>query len=138
MGDAERRAFLTEGTRTGKLAIVRRDGSPSVVPVWFVLDGDELIFTTGAETVKGRALRRDSRAAVCVDIEHSPYAYVQVAGRVEISTDPDELLEWATRIAARYTGAERAEEVGRENAGEGELLVRLRPERIVAIDFGDD
>jgi PPOX class probable F420-dependent enzyme len=130
-------AFLTEGTRTGKLATVRADGSPHVVPIWFVLDGEDLVFTTAADTVKGKALRRDGRAAVCVDMELPPFAYVMVAGEVEISEDLDEMLLWATRIAARYEGSERAEEFGRRNAVAGELLVRLRPSRVVAIDYVD-
>ena len=138
MSDEEARAFLAEGSRTGKLATVRADGSPHVVPIWFVLDGDDLVFTTAADTVKGKALRRDGRVAICVDMERSPFAYVMVAGRVEISEDLDEMLRWATRIAARYEGEERAEDFGRRNAVAGELLVRLRPSRIVAIDYVDE
>jgi PPOX class probable F420-dependent enzyme len=137
MSAEEARAFLAEGTRTGKLATVRTDGSPHVVPIWFVLDGDDLVFTTAADTVKGRALRRDGRAAICVDLERPPFAYVMVAGTVEISDDLDEMLSWATRIAARYEGADRADEFGRRNAVAGELLVRLRPSRVVAVDYVD-
>ncbi len=137
MSESERRAFLEEGTRTGKLAVVRKDGSPRVVPIWFVLDGDDLVFTTAADSVKGKALLRDGRAAICVDLERPPYAYVQVAGPVEISTDLEEMLGWATRIAARYEGEEQAEEFGRRNAVEGELLVRLKAERVVAVDYVD-
>jgi len=137
MSDDERRAFLSDGTRTGKLAIVRKDGSPHVVPVWFVLDGDDLVFTTGADTVKGKALRRDGRASICVDLERPPYAYVMVSGAVEISTDPEEMLPWTTLIAARYEGSERADDFGRRNAVAGELLVRLKPARIVALDYDD-
>ncbi len=137
MSEEEVRAFLAEGTRTGKLATVRKDGSPHVVPIWFVLDGDALVFTTAADTVKGRALRRDGRACICVDLEEPPYAYVQVSGQVELSEDLEEMRVWATRIAARYEGEENAESFGRRNAVEGEMLVRLRPERVVAIDFVD-
>src|SRR5205807_333836 len=61
------RAFVMEGTHTGKLATTRLDGGPHVVPVWFVLDGDDFVFTTGEATVKGRSLLRDGRAAICVD-----------------------------------------------------------------------
>jgi PPOX class probable F420-dependent enzyme len=138
MSDEERREFLAHGTRTGKLATVRRDGRPHVVPIWFVLDGDDMVFTTAADTVKGKALRRDSRAAICVDLQEQPYAYVMVEGQVELSTDLDEMLEWATRIAARYEGEENAERFGRRNAVEGEMLVRLRPSNFVAIDYIDD
>ena len=138
MSREEVRAFLAEGTRTGKLATVRKDGRPHVVPIWFVLDGDDLVFTTGAETVKGRALRRTGRAALCVDLEHPPFAYVMIEGEVEISEDLDEMLVWATRLAARYEGADRAEEFGRRNAVPGELLVRLRPASLIAREYIDE
>lgn len=131
MGDGERRAFLSSGTRTGKLATVRRDGRPHVQPVWFVLDGDDLVFTTGATTVKGRNLRRDARASLVVDDEAPPFAFVRVDGVVDLSDDLDVMLVWATRIAARYMGAERAEAYGRRNAVPGELLVRLTPTHTV-------
>ncbi|MEU9828859.1 PPOX class F420-dependent oxidoreductase [Micromonospora chersina] len=132
MSDEQWRAFVTAGTRTGKLATVRADGSPHVAPVWFVLDGDDLIFNTGRSSVKGRNLVRDPRAALSVDEEQPPYAFVTVRGTVTISEDPAESLPWSTRIAARYMGAERAEEYGRRNAVPGELLVRLRAEHVVA------
>jgi len=132
MSREEWRAFLSEGTRTGKLATVRADGRPHVAPVWFVLDGDELIFNTAANSVKGRGLRADPRAALCVDDERPPFSYVIVEGRVAISEDLPALREWATRIAARYMGADRAEEYGARNGVPGELLVRLSPDRVVA------
>src|SRR4051794_39495153 len=130
----EIRDFLTEGTRTGKLATTRRDGRPHVVPIWFVLDGDDLVFTTASRSVKGHALQRDPRACLCVDAESPPYAFVMIEGRVELSHDLDQLLVWATRIGGRYMGADRAEEFGRRNAVPEELLVRLRPEHTLAVD----
>ncbi len=133
LGDDEVRAFLTAGTRTGKLAIVRLDGSPMVVPVWFAVDDDgTLLFTTWHETIKGKALRRDGRVSLCVDEEQPPYAYVRVDGVVAITEDPEQLRAWAARIGARYMGAERGEEYGRRNGVPGELLVRVTPTRIVA------
>lgn len=76
----ERRAFLSHGTRTGKLATVRADGSPHAVPVWFVLDGDDLVFTTWHESVKARSIRRDGRMTLVVDEETFPYSFVMVEG----------------------------------------------------------
>jgi PPOX class probable F420-dependent enzyme len=132
MSDEERRAFLMHGTRTGKLATVRADGRPHVTPIWFVLDGDDLILTTGAGTVKGRNLRRDPRAAIVVDDERPPFSYVRVDGVCEIDDDLDAMLEWTTRIGGRYMGADQAEAFGRRNAVPGELLVRLVPTHIHA------
>jgi PPOX class probable F420-dependent enzyme len=133
MDRAEWHAFVSEGTRTGKLATVRRDGRPHVVPIWFVLDGDDVVFTTGAETVKGRALRRTGQASLCVDDERPPFSFVTISGPAALSEDPDELLRVGTAVGGRYMGADRAEEFGRRNAVPGELLVRLRPEHVVAL-----
>lgn len=132
MSEDEWRAFLAEGTRTGRLATVRANGAPHVAPIWFLPDGDDLVFTTGADTVKGRNLRRDPRASLCVDDDRPPYAFVLVDGTVTLSGDPGQLLHWATRIGGRYMGEDRAEEFGRRNGVPGELLVRLTPTRVIA------
>ena len=134
MTSDERRAFLLHGTRTAKLATTRRDGSPHVVPIWFVLDGGDVVFTTGASTVKGFALRRDGRVSLCVDDERPPFAYVHIDGRATISEDPAELRRFATLIGGRYMGEDRAEEFGARNGGPGELLVRVTPTRVRAVD----
>jgi PPOX class probable F420-dependent enzyme len=133
MSADEVRAFLSRGTRTAKLATTMRDGSPHVMPVWFVLEGDELVFNTHADTVKGRNLTRDPRASMLVDDEHPPFGFVHMRGRVALSKDPDELLRTATDIAGRYMGADRAAEFGARNAVTDELVVRFRPERVIAV-----
>jgi len=132
MTDEEWRAFVSNGTRTGKLSTVRADGSPHVAPIWFLLDGDDLVFNTAKTTVKGRNLARDGRVAVCVDDDRPPFAYVVLQGRARISEDLAELRLWAGRIGARYMGEERAEEFGARNGVPGELLVRVRIEKVLA------
>ncbi|MGW1029822.1 PPOX class F420-dependent oxidoreductase [Streptomyces sp. NPDC002577] len=132
MADDEWRAFVSHGTRTGKLSTVRADGGPHVTPVWFVLDGEDLVFNTGRESVKGRNLTRDGRVAVCVDDDRPPYAFVVLRGHAELSEDLDEVRRWATRIGARYMGEDRAEEFGARNGVPGELLVRVRIDQVVA------
>lgn len=130
--DPEIRDFLLEGTRTGKLSYSAADGRPLVTPVWFVLEGDRLVFNTGKNTAKGRSLARDPRVAMCVDLQEPPFAFVQVQGIAEISEDPGDLVATATTIAERYMGAERAGEIGRRNGVPGELAVRVRPVKVLA------
>ncbi|MEU7297567.1 PPOX class F420-dependent oxidoreductase [Streptomyces exfoliatus] len=132
MTDGQWRAFVSAGTRTGKLATVRDDGSAHVVPVWFLMDGDDFVFTTGKDTVKGRNLVRDSRVSLCVDDDTPPFAFVSLTGRAELSEDPVELRHWADRIGARYMGEDRADEFGARNAVPGELLVRVRVHKVFA------
>jgi PPOX class probable F420-dependent enzyme len=133
LGAAELRAFLLAGTRTAKVAVVRKDGSPLVTPVWFLPDEDgSLMFETGRTSVKGRALSRDPRVSICVEDDEPPFGFVRVDGIAELSDDHDELLSWTIRIAARYMGDDRAEEFGRRNAAPSEMLVRVRPHRVIA------
>jgi PPOX class probable F420-dependent enzyme len=132
MTPEEIRSFLAEGTRTAKLATTMADGGPHVMPVWFVLDGDDLVLTTGKGSVKGRNLVRNPRVALVIDDDRPPFAFVHIRGRATISTDPDELLRFATEIGARYMGADRGEEFGKRNAVPEELLVRVTPERVIS------
>jgi PPOX class probable F420-dependent enzyme len=118
--------------RTGKLAVTRADGSPHVAPVWVDLDGDQIVFMTSADTIKGKSILRDGRVAVCFDDECPPFSFVTVSGSTTTSTDPAELLHWATRIAGRYMGAEAADRYGRRNAVPPEMVVRLSPTNVVA------
>ena len=112
LGDPAVRDFLSHGTRTGKLSYLAASGRPLVAPVWFVVEDGSLVFNTNKDTAKGRALARDPRVSLCVDLEEPPYAFVQVQGEAELSEDPAELIRTATAIAARYMGAGRAEEFG--------------------------
>jgi PPOX class probable F420-dependent enzyme len=128
----EIRDFLSHGTRTGKLGYVAADGRPLIAPVWFVVHEDELWFNTGGGTAKGKAVARDPRLVLCVDLEEPPYAFVQVQGVATVSEDLDELVASATAIGRRYMGADRAEEFGKRNGVPGELLVKLRPTKVIA------
>ncbi len=137
MDRAEWLAFVMQGTRTGKLATVRKNGMPHVAPIWFLIDTvdgvDELVFTTGADTVKGKALARDPRLAMVVDDERPPFSFVQFEAESRVSEDLAEMLTWATRLGARYMGAEAGESFGRRNAVPGELLIRARITKVVAL-----
>lgn len=124
-------AFLSEGTRTAKLGFVAADGRPLVAPVWFVVDGQQLVFNTGRDTAKGRALTRDPRVVLCVDDDRPPFSFVQVQGTAALSEDSEEVLDTATRIGGRYMGQDRAEEFGRRNGVPGELIVRVTPTKVV-------
>src|SRR5690606_29601294 len=106
------RGFGMAGTKTGKLAVTRADGRPHVTPVWFALDGDDVVFTTHETSVKAHALRRDPRAALCVDDQRPPYSYVLIEGTATLSAELEEVLRWATLLGGRYMGEDRAEEFG--------------------------
>ena len=126
--------FLSVGTRTAKVAWVASDGRPHVAPIWFIVEDGDILFATSAEAGKSRAMRRDARVSLVVDVEEPPYAFVKVDGTVEITEDPDEVLRVATLAGGRYMGAEEAEAFGARNGVPGECLVRLRPSSIAGFD----
>ncbi len=76
-----------------------------------------------------RNLRRDPRAAICVNDETLPHSYVEIRGHVTVS---DELAEVGTPAGARYAGPEQADEFGQRNAVPGEVVVRLHPTKVIA------
>lgn len=139
MSDVEIKKFLMFGTRTAKLSTIRKDGSPHVVPIWFVLDNNDnndthIVFTTGHDSLKANNMIREPRVCICVDDQIPPFSFVKIDGIAEINQKPPRnvILKWATRIAERYMGKNNADSYGKRNSEKGELLVRIKPTRIVA------
>ena len=134
--------FLMHGTFTAKLATVRRDGSPHVVPIWFVLDGQkdrtrkgigDIVFTTYGESHKALNIQRDNRVSICVDDQTPQFSFVTIHGTAKIVRQKyNELLKWNTRIAERYMGKSNAKAYGKRNSTEGVILVRITPTKIIA------
>ena len=137
---AEFRRFLMQGTFTGKLATVKKDGSSHVVPIWFVLDKSnskgkvgDIIFTTGDTSVKANNIQRDNRVSICIDDQIPPFSFVTIFGTAKIYPyKQKEVFKWAKKIAERYMGKRNAEAYGRRNSEEGLVLVRIKPARIIA------
>jgi PPOX class probable F420-dependent enzyme len=140
MSKAEIGRFLMQGTFTGKIATVKEDGSPHVVPIWFVLVKEKnrgrvgnIMFTTGSTSVKANNIQRDNRVSICIDDQIPPFSYVTIFGSAKIYPyKQKEVLKWATKIAERYMGKSYAEVYGRRNSEEGLVLVRIKPLRIIA------
>ncbi|MCC6612605.1 MAG: PPOX class F420-dependent oxidoreductase [Anaerolineae bacterium] len=133
MSKAEYLAFLSAPARCGKLATVRPDGRPHVVPIWFIVDGEDLIFTSGPASVKVRNIEHNPHVAICVDDDAVPYHYVSLEGQVSlVSSDVEDCRRWATRIGGRYMGADRAAEFGDKFAEAGEWVYRLVFDKVIA------
>jgi len=122
---------MRSGSKTGKLATVRKDGSPHIAPIWFEFDDetDDIIFLTGEETVKATNMGREPRVSIVVDTEEFPFGWARADG-VVVSMDEDRLLHWATETCRRYVGEDRADEFGARNGVPGELVVRVKVARL--------
>ena len=140
MSKAEVARFLMQGTFTGKLATVKKDGSPHVVPIWFVVKngkgrgkGGNIILTTGDTSVKANNIQHNDRVSICIDDQKPPFSFVTIHGTAKIIPyKQKEVLEWATKIAGRYVGKKNAKTYGEVNSGEGAVLVRIKPTKVIA------
>jgi PPOX class probable F420-dependent enzyme len=140
MSKAEIRRFLKQGTFTGKLATIKKDGGSHVIPIWFVVDNEnnksrvgDIIFTTSSASVKANNIRRNNRVSICIDDQIPPFSFVTIFGAAKISPyRQKEFLKWATKIAERHMGKRNATAYGRRNSGEGAVIVRIKPTRILA------
>lgn len=142
MSKMEIKKFLMHGTFTAKLATVKKNGSPHIVPIWFVLDDTkdrttkkigDIILTTYEDSLKARNIERDNRISICIDDQTPQFSFVTISGTAKIFRDKqNELLKWATKIAGRYMGKSNAKAYGERNSTEGAVLVRIRPTKIIA------
>jgi PPOX class probable F420-dependent enzyme len=102
----EIRTFLLQGTFTGKLGTINKNGTAPVVPIWYTVDEDDnIIFNTGDNSAKAKNIRRDNRVRLCVDDQTPLFSFVTIDGIAEIIiSDPSKVYKWAKIIASRYTG----------------------------------
>jgi PPOX class probable F420-dependent enzyme len=132
MSNDEWRQFVTEGPRLGNVAICRPPGTPHVTPICFVVDGDELIFTTHPGSVKGRSVAPGGRVAVCVSGEEYPFRFAMIEGESTLSPDPDELLQVGQAIGRRYYPSQDPAEFAQSLASAGFAVVRVRITNVIA------
>ncbi len=130
-------AFLA-APRHAVVAVLRRDGTPQLSPIWYLCENDRLYFSIFVESAKYRQLRRDPRIALCIDGGHPDARAVMIYGTAKLIEDEGpwrEDLEW--RILLRYHESEAQarryqEEIAEQGRG---ALVVVTPERIVGRDY---
>ena len=106
---AERDAFLQERGHLARLATLQADGSPSVVPVWFVYEDGKIIITPRKYSAFWANVQRDARVAITIDEEAGLYRKVLVEGKAEVLYPLGHDDEWRDiyrRITLRYVDEE--------------------------------
>ncbi len=122
----EQRAFL-EAKRVGVLGTVNPSGSPHLTVMWYLLDGDEIVFNTAAGRRKEGNLERDQRVSLLV-CDEGGYKYMRIDGRVTIVTDHETTQNDIRRLASRYYGDEaRVERAVRDNFGKQRRITYRLP-----------
>lgn len=127
-------AFISD-RRVAVLATAGAGGAPSMMPVWYLYENGEFIVRTGANSVKARHIRRNPAVALLVQEERPPYAYATAYARATVEPD---IAGLDRTIAERYLGGFADAYLQSADAHVEEVVLRLRPERIVSSNFGAD
>jgi PPOX class probable F420-dependent enzyme len=137
MSDQDARAFLEAG-RDLQVASINRDGTPHLVTMWYLVDGDTTAFWTYAKSQKVMNLRRDPRITVLVATgeRYDDLKGVSISGHAEIVDDPEEIQRFGEQVFERYWGpiTDDAVREGVRHMGAKRVIVRVVPERTVSWD----
>jgi PPOX class probable F420-dependent enzyme len=133
---AARRMFA--GLPTMSVATLNRDGSPHVVPLWFVWPEDAVYVSTRREGRTWRNASRDPRVAMTIDLGRAwvEIAGLEIRGRAELlpAEHPDmrqPISAWHEKYRPLLSGdgfSRLAEEI------RGLAFLRVAPERVAAWD----
>ena len=117
-----------KGKHFGKLGTLKKDGSPHVTPIWYLLEDGRLFVNTTTSRVKYHNIRRDPRVSFLVD---DGYPYVMIEGRARIAEERDGKKDIET-LAIRYTGEEAGRKAARERYWKDQRVsIEIIPEKII-------
>jgi nitroimidazol reductase NimA-like FMN-containing flavoprotein (pyridoxamine 5'-phosphate oxidase superfamily) len=139
MSRSEREAFLA-GVHVGVVSMTEPGRGPLTVPIWYgYTPGGELWIVTERSSRKGRLLEKGERFSLVAQTEAPPYQYVSVEGPI-VAIEPSQLERDERPLAQRYLGREGGdryiEATGGAAARGDNIVVRMRPERWLTVDYG--
>ena len=131
--DDQQRAFL-QSHRLCVIGVDRRTGPPSLTPVYYVMDGDDLLISTTSTRAKTKLIRRNPEVSLCVLHEEFPFPYLTVFGRGRIEEDgaADLMARVGAAMGAPPLTPETRAALEQRAAQEGRIVLRVTPERVIS------
>lgn len=126
----EVRAFLS-APRIARLATLDDEGYPHVVPIWYGLEGDDIVFMTDRDTTKSRNAAARSKGAVCIGGGKDDDAGYLLRGDLSVYTDEGHAV--MLRILYHYEDKARADQMAAEWANDDVVVIRLTPRKITRV-----
>ena len=99
---------LLQSKIPARLAYNWTDGTPRVVPIWFVWNGREIVICSPAEAPKVKAMRDGAHVALTIDNDTLPHKVLLIRGTVRVDVVDGIAPEYAA-AAHRYLGDEGGE-----------------------------
>ncbi len=134
MTETEKQEFLAD-LHVGVLSLNDNSKGPLTAPIWYDYEpGGELWFITEPNSLKGKLLEVGVRLSLVAQLEEPPYKYVSVEGPVVSIDESSE--EDLLAMAVRYLGETGGKRYTENNSSSGGVLVRVKPERWLSVDYG--
>ena len=132
LNEREIDAFLAERGHLARIATVKSDGAPSVVPVWFIYENGSILITPRKNSEFLANVRREPRVAITIDEDASAYRKVLFEGAAKILYQPGEDRKWDDtyrRIACRYIDEDSADRYLSETLDQPRALIGVERAR---------
>lgn len=135
MSREEREAFLA-GLHVGVISVAEEGRAPLSAPIWYDYEpGGALWVITHPTSRKGRLLEATGRYSLVAQAEQMPYRYVSVEGPV-VEVRESNREKDLRPMARRYLGDDFGDQYVESQAGEGDRVYVMRPERWLTVDYG--
>jgi PPOX class probable F420-dependent enzyme len=114
-----------------RFSTVRPDGYPHTVPVWFFLEGDDLLVFALSETRKVKNALANPKGCLSIGGDPPSSPGYLIDGDLTVEDDPDHVV--AARITRHYEPPEEAEADLAAWRDETFSVLRLKPKRVVKV-----
>lgn len=137
MTPEEQHAFLDAG-RDLQVASLNADGTPHLVTMWYLREGEDLTFWTYAKSQKVVNVRRDPRITVLVATgdAYDELKGVSLSGTATVADELDDVLAFGEKVYEKYWGTIDNDMVreGIRTMGAKRVIVRVHPEKVTSWD----
>ena len=115
----------------GYMSAIDPKGYPHVLPVWFLLEGDDIMITSMTHTRKNNYLRANPKGAIAMGGKPGEGGGYLLKGDFIVEDDPN--LEWLRKLAYHYEGQEQAEKDLVEWSKVPSVSLRLKIKRVIKV-----
>jgi len=130
MFDKQTRSILTK-PEIVRLTTIQPDGYPHTVPVWFMLDGDDIIIFTGRGSRKVKNALENRKGNISFGGDPVGSSCYTIEGDIEIEDDPDHRL--TAKITRHYESPEKAEAYLAAWKDDPHVILRLKPRKVIKV-----
>lgn len=114
-----------------RMSTIDPDGYPHTVPVWFGLDGDDIVIISVRDTRKVSHIQANPKGAVTIGGDPADSAGYLIKGEFLIEADPDDA--WVRQLTYRYEAPEQAEKDIAAWADLDIIVLRLKPKVVLKV-----